>query len=714
MKIFGKGGPAKSVSSGSFVDKRSILPFLVPPASAFGMFALFLPIRLVLARDVYAFAWGGLILISYALINAASWSATKRAGKLTRVLVRAGFAAASVWSLAAAAAPHLSWRWYAVYTIASVVLTVASWVLIGLRDGDPQHGQYANVEGLKKVLDHVKAINATHGKDGRAHAQIEMKPGYALETLDTRAVAAVFDVPVGGAQARAFDDSSTRGTLILDPASRKAEAVPWNGPSVRPQGPGQWGSLVTDPIVIGPRSHFYLAGDASKGRNLSQILAVGMSGAGKTIFIQMTILEGLTRLGFEYDYADPRKANQAAPWVIAGARRVARTNREVAELLKDLRDEELPRRSAAMGAAHHEQWTEKTFTDLGIPLRLVVLDELAGVAQDLQRLLVDIAETARSLGVVLLNGFQRVTFDRMPTSYRAQLGTTVVFGVKDAAETEIACTEEMQEAGAQPELWQNKMPGMHYMEAPGDDGEPGTKRRTFAPNPALMAQWAEWLIATRRDEAGGGTAEVARQEAVQRPTRARQVVSRAVDPDELLDDDEDLSEFDEAADVDDLQGFEDFDDDLDGEDLTMEEEEELLDRLEQLGEEEGAALEADEDLAALQLTLPADLFDDAASPEALEPVDVSDASDEVLFEQRQRVPEDRAREILRDHVAAFARRGITEFRADSEVMEDVLITTGFGASWLRKWLDRLADEGELITKRGPRLGYAVTREITRV
>lgn len=669
------------------------------------MLLLFLPVRLVLARDAYAFAWGAVTLIAYGLIVAGGWKASQSAGKLTRALVRGGFLAGAAWSWGMSAYPgSLSWRAYTLYAIGSIIITVISWMLIGLRDGDPQWSTMNNVEHVRKALDRVRAVNAVKAAEGRAEARIESLPGVALEDLDRKALAATYGVPVGGVVVRADDDSSTRGTLIVDPRSMRQEAVKWMGPSFRPTPERMWGSLVTDPIAVGPESRFYLAGDHKKGRNASHIVAVGMSGAGKTIFIKLTVLEGMTRgPAFEYDYADSRKGNQASPWLRDGARRVATTKEEVAALLADLRSEELPRREKLMGAASHEQWTEATWRELGIPFRLVVLDELAGVATDIPKLLTDISETCRSLGVLLLLGFQRITHDRMPTSLRANIGTTACFGVKDSGEAENALTDSMAEAGARPELWQNRVPGMHYLEAPGDDNNPGKKLRTFAPNDQLMDKWAAWLIARRR--VGAPTDEVARREAAPRPARASRdaVEPAAIDPDEVIE----AYEYDEEDD--DLSDY-DAGDDIDEGELTPEESArfgEVLDALDRPEDDEDD--EDDPELDRVRRTLPPDLAAEVEGIDLRRGIEVDDASTERLISQRPKMPEDQARALLKSHVAAFASRGLERFRADDECMVDVLLATGYGPSWLRKWLDRLADEGELITKRGPRLGYNVRK-----
>lgn len=680
----------------SFTERRSILPFLVPPASCMGMLLLFLPVRLFLAHDAWAFLWGLIIAVAYGLIVAASWVASRTAGLLTRWIVRGGFAAGAVWSYGMSAYPgSLSWRAYVVYAIGSIVITIASWLLAGLRDGDPRYGRYTMVEGVQKALGTVRAINAIKAAEGRVEARIETKPGYALADLDQKALAATWGVPVGGVQVQADDTSSTRGRIIVDPSSIKAEAVPWPGPSRRPQRPGDWGSLVTDPIVVGPDTAFHLAGDPKKHRNMSHVLAAGMSGAGKSTFIQYVVLEGMTRKGFAYDYADPRKGNQAPAWLREGARRVATNKEDVARLLAYLRDEELPMREKAMGAAGHSEWTEATFTELGIPFLLVVLDELAGVAQDLPRMLTDLGETARSLGVLLLAGFQRIQGDRIPVAFREQFGSTFIFGLKDRNATEHTITEAMDEAGAQPELWGNKMPGMHYAEFPGDDDEPGRKRRVFAPRD-LMAKWGSFLVSARRDDAGAPFNEIARLE----PARGSEVEPSGAETDTGT-----VEEFDEIGD-DDISDLDEGDDVIDEDDFGAAETFERLDAMADQMEADGDFAADDPEVDRLVPRVPDDMRAELA--------EVDDDGDEFSTEGVSRevlvprkLPEDQARKLLQVHVAAFASRGVQRFKADDELMDPVYEATGFTGSWLRKHLDRMAAEGTLITKAGPRLGYDV-------
>lgn len=72
-----------------------------------------------------------------------------------------------------------------------------------------------------------------------------------------------------------------------------------------------------------------------------------------------------------------------------------------------------------------------------------------------------------------------------------------------------------------------------------------------------------------------------------------------------------------------------------------------------------------------------------------------------------KMSEGAARKFLISWLEAERRKGRAEVRAAE--LADVLEATGMKGGWLRKWLDKIAEEPEYrglgLTKLGPRLGY---------
>lgn len=687
----------------SFKDRRSAAPFLVAPLSALGMFLVWLPVKFALAGDAWAFGWGIVIFVAYGVILLGVWYAARTAPKITQAITRFGFLLAAIWSLYGASDPNLTWRFYVLYVVGSVVLTIVAWASIMLSDGNPDAGRMSNVEHLRKAVEGIRKVNSVTARpDGRVEAAIEMHPGLAIDQVDRKALASAVGVPSDGVLAIESDHDARIGKLVIDPTPRNVPAVPWPGPSK------VGGGLSSDPILIGPRSKLYLAGDPKKGRNLAHILVVGMPGAGKSEIIRYIVLEGMSRPGFEFDYVDVRKADQSPGYLRRGARAVATTTAEAKGLLKELYEVELPRRSKLMGDAGHASWTDATHAELGIKLRVVVLDEVLGIANKLEDLLVNIGETSRSLGVVLLLGAQKITYDRMPTSLRANFSTTIVGGVKDASDAETGLTEAMQDAGARPELWQARNPGMHYMEAPGDDEEPGSKRRSWKPDTTAMERWADSIISERRAAEGAPHTEVARRPVEAAPAgAAHRPVASASDDDEREFDDADFDELDEDLDdEDDGDGF--IEEDFDEDDFTDEERERFKELLNEDDEDDEDEREAggvdDAVLDGFIDALPAELGDVRPS-DVDRPITLDGASREVLIVQKGAMREDLAHDELVEHLKALRARGLRHFKAQDEHLMAVALKVGFGRSWLRKRLDILAREGGLIRKVGSRLGY---------
>jgi hypothetical protein len=65
---------------------------------------------------------------------------------------------------------------------------------------------------------------------------------------------------------------------------------------------------------------------------------------------------------------------------------------------------------------------------------------------------------------------QRSDYSQMPTLARGQLAN-MCFGVANGHDASFGLSDAQDDAGARPELWSNKQPGMAYLDAPSIPGE---------------------------------------------------------------------------------------------------------------------------------------------------------------------------------------------------------------------------------------------------
>jgi hypothetical protein len=696
LKVSKGAGASFSIgsSAGSFRTHGNPLPYIAPWFVAVAMLLLALPVRLVLARDSFDWFWSAASLVTYVLLTWGVHLASRARGTLTNWAATLGTGAAGACSWYIAGIPDLTWRPFAAYAMGTVLVCGVSNALSAFRQGG--EGGPSMHDRLGKALAEVRNINAPRVANGTVVADIEAVPGSNVTELQRDVPAALesmHDLPEGSVRiVRGKPGQSTRvGVVRINPVDHLSSPPPYTGPSIR-DGSGPFGfGTIMDPMTFGRRQggdplQLWLPGDARVHRNASLIQATGMSGAGKSEFIRYLLIESMSRGGpavFEYWYLNSRKAAQEPDWVLRGAARVESAKKDIIRALKDLRDE-IPGRSELLGKAGLEQWTPRA----PVPLRLVVADEFADVAPDVERVLTDLSETLRSLGIILLCGFQRATGDRFPTSARSNFGTHVCFGVKDDVDAGMALPDEVLEAGASPWRWGNKQPGMCYLTAPGVAEDLWTEdARTWKPNRELQTRWAEHLIDLRAGNATQAPAAPA----------ARRAQEAAVEPyveeGELVDADyneEDYGMDHAGVQLSDGQGGDDTID-LDQFD-DAEAAAEAMEMVEDtLADDPGA--EHDEDL--VRPTIPADVAD-VHQVDHREPIAADGGSMRLKLQPKMSPTE--AREFLRAHLLRLRDEGSTTVKVET-FGEDVLYATGMSQSWLSKWLGNLAEDPDGIIRK---------------
>jgi hypothetical protein len=81
-----------------------------------------------------------------------------------------------------------------------------------------------------------------------------------------------------------------------------------------------------------------------------------------------------------------------------------------------------------------------------------------------------VLKAVRSAGGTVVMSLQRSDYSQMPTLARGQLAN-LTFGVNNSHDAAFGLSDAQDDAGARPELWSNKQPGMAYLDAPSIPGE---------------------------------------------------------------------------------------------------------------------------------------------------------------------------------------------------------------------------------------------------
>lgn len=238
---------------------------------------------------------------------------------------------------------------------------------------------------------------------------------------------------------------------ISDPRVMK-RPIPWPGPSLpgrsisEPLRPGLWQDL--DPV-----EHVFI------GHHL-QIM--GMVGSGKSIGGAWNYLaEIVPRIDAAVFAADLTKGEQTLGPLRPALHRFETTKRGVRSLLADLYGEVKPRTDYLSGKG-----LQKWVPGCGLLYWYVWLEEFPDVGDAVEMdLYLRFLKACRSAGMSVIMSLQRSDYSQMPTLARGQLAK-MCFGVAEADDADFGLSDAQGKRGARPELWQNKQPGMAYLDAP--------------------------------------------------------------------------------------------------------------------------------------------------------------------------------------------------------------------------------------------------------
>ncbi|MFI8942734.1 plasmid transfer protein TraB [Streptomyces syringium] len=262
-------------------------------------------------------------------------------------------------------------------------------------------------------------------------------------------------------------DRADRVTMVIVPEDQLKKTVVWPGP-------GNLGGSITDFIPIGiyedgEVAGLYFPADEASKRNATHYLAAGMNGSGKSVGITEAVTEVLTKVDVIVWAVDPSKGMQTfAPllpyldW--------AEMTLSGGEAMIDALTLVITARADALGRAGFKNWTREAFAQLGMPYMIVWIEEAAKFFREGTEMEGLVME-ARSAGISVIISLQRPSSTSMPTDVREQLGGVLCFGVKGSTTADMALPDDVRDAGARPEAWENRRPGYAYLVAPGIDEE---------------------------------------------------------------------------------------------------------------------------------------------------------------------------------------------------------------------------------------------------
>ncbi|MDG4770688.1 conjugal transfer protein TraB [Solwaraspora sp. WMMD792] len=485
--------------AGTHTVKVPLWPYLVTPVSAVGLWAGSAGGHL-LWSDQPGWPAAG-ITVAGAALTGLVWRAAAARGivrRWTTTLVTGG---ASFWALGSMLAGPWERPWLDMWLLGGVTASVAMAslrLLAAARGEDVEPAGGGLFDAVKSLKD--ARISRPRVDGARASVDVELADGGTMKELanERDTIASVLDVGPNAVRVVPNPDSVKRGRITAVPVDQLRTIKPWPGLTAP-------GGSMADPIDLGITEDgdpllLHLPGDHDAERVSTHVLVVGTSGAGKTEFLLMLAAETLSRRDAELHMADPRKGAQLPEWVRTGAARLASTPTEVTDLMADMVGD-IARRAGQIGGHGHKQWTAGC--DRCPPYRVTIIDEAAGA---MDSVIVDLTESARSAGISLVLGLQRATFDRFPTSARANIGAVFCFGVKRPEDAEAALSEATIDAGAAPWSWGNTRPGYLYAEIPDVEPERWSMpcRAYFAGEDARTAAVAPFLP--------GGTPAPAREE----------------------------------------------------------------------------------------------------------------------------------------------------------------------------------------------------------
>ncbi|WP_157249707.1 hypothetical protein [Nonomuraea typhae] len=262
-------------------------------------------------------------------------------------------------------------------------------------------------------------------------------------------------LPPGSITTAIDPDDASKAKVIISDARVMKHPIAWPGPSrvgvsiAEPLRPGLWQDLDdVEYIIIGHHLQF-----------------MGKTGSGKSIGGAWNFLaEIVTRRDVAVFAVDITKGEQTLGPLKAALHRLE-TSKDGARALISQMFEKIKPRTDLLAGKGLQKWVE----GCGLTYWVLWLEEFPDIYDALtdkqQDQFLSLIKAIRSAGGTVVLSLQRSDWTQMPTIARGQLAK-MCFGVDSPGDASFGLTEAQQDAGCRPELWDNKQPGMAYLDAP--------------------------------------------------------------------------------------------------------------------------------------------------------------------------------------------------------------------------------------------------------
>jgi hypothetical protein len=356
---------------------------------------------------------------------------------------------------------------YAV-TAATVVLTWNVRRLDVFRNDDTNTAGPGGVLGDLGVA--VKSRKVISRTDERAEVELQLADGQTVE--DVQAVARKIGSHAGtlrsGVTVVADPRREGRVRMSLEFKDVLEDTMPWPGPT-NPAG------SIADGIHLGRYRNgqpvwWYPAGNTARTAVPGHTAIGGMSGSGKGSSARVAITDLATRRDVVIIGSDTRKGLQFLGPVAPAVTWWAENPNAVKAQLRAL-DRAVQARNNALGRHNFESWDPRAFDhpDLRMPAIVYWMEEAAAVMDDVNNVVVELGEAARSAGVFLVFSAQRWSYDRISPSLRFNLSNVICYGVADDQSAGFLLTDSTKAAAPDPQEWKTRYPGRALAEFNGVD-----------------------------------------------------------------------------------------------------------------------------------------------------------------------------------------------------------------------------------------------------
>lgn len=422
------------------------------------------------------------------------WRLTRPRGPILQWLAVVSGAAAGLWILLAGLfgpfTRPLPDLWFGTGAVSCVVWNARRAVMNGAReDQESEGGATTQADKFMEVLDGARVRKPKELEAGGVGAELELARGdQRLKDLQGKieVLEGVLGIRKGAIRVTGNPKDAGLADMVVYADDPLEGELVWPGPSAP-------GKSVAVPFPIGRHedgvtAQIWLTGDDKLGRAFTMWLIMGMTGAGKTQAMLVLVADVLTRTEAVVWGSDHVKGRQTLAPVLPGLDWAVMTKKGAKAMLAAAR-RVVTARAGWLGDRGFEQWEP----GCGIPLLIVWIEEATALVSD-SSTFTGLVREARSVGVIIMVSLQRAAHTAIDTDARAQIGANWCFGVRDHTDAGFALPDDVLDAGAAPENWQNRKAGYSYVVAPGIPEErwPVAMRSWRGRRDALAAAVLEW------------------------------------------------------------------------------------------------------------------------------------------------------------------------------------------------------------------------------